>query len=59
MWNSQIWLKFSSWNQRIKNDFILDSGTKPILVLENNNTKYGRNVLTAKSKSILTILHWI
>ena len=24
---------------------------------KNINTKYGRNVLTAKSKSILTILH--
>jgi len=38
---------------------ILNSGTKLILVLENinTNTKYGRNVLTSQSKSILTILH--
>jgi len=43
------WLKHEKW-------LILDSGTKQILVLENINTKYYRNVLTAKSKSILTIL---
>jgi len=30
-----------------------------MLVLENINTKISRNVLTAKSKSILTDLHWI
>ena len=36
---------------------ILDLGTGLILVLENINTTYGRNVLTAKSKSILTIFH--
>jgi len=35
---------------------ILDSaGTKLKLVLENINTKSGRNVLTAKSKPILTL----
>ena len=38
---------------------ILDSGAKLILVLENINTKYSRNVLTAKSNLILTISHWI
>jgi len=35
------------------------SETKLILVLENINAKKSRNVLTAKSKSILTILHLI
>ena len=32
-------------------------GTNLILLLENVNTKYGGNVLIAKSKSILKILH--
>jgi len=47
---------FSSYS--VKKWLILYSGIKQILVLENIN-KYGRNVFTAKSKSILTILHWI
>jgi len=38
-----------------KKRLILDLGTKLILVLENTNTKYGKNVLTAKSKSIFTV----
>jgi len=43
-------------SKSIKND-ILDSETKLILVLENINTENSTNVLTAKSESILTILH--
>jgi len=66
---SQIWLEVSRWNFIISfSQFWLfftqkwlfkDSGTKLMSVLEIIITKYGRNVLSAKSESILTILRWI
>jgi len=36
-----------------------DSETKVRLELENISTKNSGNDLTAKSESILTVLHWI
>jgi len=58
-WLFKEWKKNSLNCKSRKRWFILDSETKLILELENINTKNSRNVLTAKYRSILTILHWM